>query len=167
MTISTLISNIKEDVRLLFAVRSGKLQLKAIEKGVPAAVKSVYVSIILIFVLILLPILTVTGALAFALIFASTGDAYATVRSLTLGFCCIDGVLLLVIALLIIVMKPLTTAVEAKITNDLLDKIEANEREEVTRERMDNIRNNADETSEPTATEVLRVSRDERTYKDR
>lgn len=166
MTISQLIENIKDDARLLLAARQGQLQLKAVEKGVPVAVKSIYVSFIAALTLLLLPILFVTGALAFGLIFASPGDVYQTLRSLTLGFCCMDVAQLVIIGLLIVLMKPITTSIEAGIINDMLDKMEEKERETAEKNRIKRNTYSNDSAEETEATEVIRVNREDTTYTD-
>lgn len=168
MTISKLISNFKEDAQFLLSAHAGRLQLKAVEKGVPAAVRGVYVSVIILLALIALPFLLTTIALAFGLIFAHTGEVYSTIRSLTLGFCCLDLLLLIVIALLVMLKKTITTSIEAGIINDLLDKMEEKEQRAEEEMRINSIRDRTsadpDSAEDAEATEILRVSRDKNIY---
>lgn len=162
MTISELFSNLQDDIRILAAARRGQLQLKVVEKGVPAAVKSVYFAFIAALILLLLPILFVTGALAFGLIFASTGDVYHTIRSLTLGFCCMDVAQIIIIVLLFMLQKPITRSIESSIINNMLDDIEKKE-QEATQSNAQHHSTDAQEAEEAEVTEVIRVTKVEPT----
>lgn len=153
---------------LLISAQAGRLQLKAVEKGVPAAVRSAYMSIILIIILFFIPILLITGGLAFGLIFAPAGDVHATISSLTLGFCCLDLILLLLVGLLFILKKPITSSIEAMITNSILDNMEQKQRDAAEKERIQDIEQEAQASdgniTDTEATEIFKVSRDEPTY---
>lgn len=168
ITINSVIKNLQEDLKLLMAAQQGRLQLKAVEYGVPIAVKSVYFSFIAALVLLFLPLLFVTIALAFGLIFASPGDVYDTVKSFTLGFLCMDGFMIVIITLLLVFIKPWTRSFEAKITNDYLDKIEEKERQAADAERFKNDVRDQESTEYSEVdvdTEIIRVEKDDRMYK--
>ncbi len=111
---TTLWQESKEDLIGLFKTKKSLLTLNVLEKGVPAGIKAGFAVVLVVLSLFLLSFLLTAGALGFSLLFVD--EMFLTVlRSLTFGFLCLSGCILLLMLILLaikgVVVKKVTTSV--------------------------------------------------------
>ena len=128
-TFKTIFDEIKEDLKGTGAAQVRLQKLNAIEKGVPPAVRGVYFAIIAFLGLTTLLFLLIAAGFALGIPFAQGGEAYFTVRSITLGFLILSGIFILIELLLFLLKEPICTAIQTSIINGQLDAMDKEEQE--------------------------------------
>ena len=127
-TFQTIFAEVKDDLRDAVTARLRLQKLNAIEKGVPPAVRGVYMAVIAFLGLTTLLFLLITAGFALGLPFAQGGEAYFTIRGLTLGFLVLSGIFILIELLLFILKEPICNAIQTSIITGQLDAMDEEEK---------------------------------------
>ena len=129
-TLKTIFEEIKDDLKGSVAAQLRLQKLNAIEKGVPPAVRGVYFAILAFLGLTTLLFLLITAGFALGIPFAQGGEAYFTVRGITLGFLILSGIFVLIDLLLFLLKEPICNAIQTSIITGQLDAMDEEEQKE-------------------------------------
>lgn len=135
----TIISLLKEavtDVRNLTEAKLELLQLKLADKGSAAMAGGLYNFFLFLVVKLFILVLSVTGGFAFSLLFIKSAVVLETIKALLFGFLCLLGVLLIILGIVLLLKKKVTESIRSKAINEVLDQLEAQEKERVVKRVM-------------------------------
>ena len=124
----TLLEEIKDDLRGSLTDRAELLKLSAIEKGVPAAVKSGYYTALVILGATTLLFFLITAGFALGMPFAVSLESYYVLRGATLGFLILSAILLLLTLVLLLLRGVICTAIQSAIISRQLDAMDRKEK---------------------------------------
>lgn len=129
-TFKTIFEEVKQDVVGMLSAQLKLRKLEALEKGVPVAVRTGYMTVVAVVALLFFLFLLITASFALGLIFCDAGsEAYFTLRGITLGFLCLSGVQLLIVLLMLLLSNTICNSIGTNIITKQLDAMDQEERE--------------------------------------
>lgn len=135
-TIISLLQGAVTDVRNLTEAKLELLQLKLADKGSSAAAGGLYNFFLFLILKLFVIVFSVTGGFAFSLLFIKSAVVFETIKALLFGFLCMLGVLLIVVGIMLLLKKKFTESLRSKVINEVIDQLEAQEKERIIKRAM-------------------------------